>query len=251
MMKRYTSQQITEAIKFWTKILENKSPLLDSMVDEFGYGIVFNNVPIHITLKLLNTLFQHINSNMFSNSLVKWPFIVNDKICQQSNAICGYVHALISNIEKRRYEVVTKKTIDDGNELLPPYYAFSSNFISGNQCSLILVASILAHEMIHQYNYENEDEGSIRWNTVAYNKPYDAHGKNFEKYMDIANSTYGLNVVKHGYGDISQLNSDAIDALHSFAKDDYSNESSNNLNNIYGHRIISHTQDYSSIIEFM
>ena len=38
-IKRYTKKQIQEAISFWTNILENTSPLIDELVDEY-YDIV-------------------------------------------------------------------------------------------------------------------------------------------------------------------------------------------------------------------
>lgn len=45
--KRYTKKQIVEAIAFWKKILENKSSLLDSLVDEFGYEFLAEGTSVN------------------------------------------------------------------------------------------------------------------------------------------------------------------------------------------------------------
>ena len=248
--KRYTKKQIVEAIAFWKKILENKSPLLDSLVDEFGYGIVFNDVPVHATLKMFKTLFKHINAHMFNNKLAKWPFIKNDAECEAKDAICGYVHSLLSNLEKQQYDVVLRDTMVDGELYLAPHYAFHSFVVDGHECTLAFAASLLAHEMIHQYNFECEDEGKNQWLAIAYGKDYDEHGTNFERWMDIANSKYGLCVQKHGHGSLRDISSAATSAMKDFAGNDYKMESEK-LEKHNGHTILKHTPDFSAIMQIV
>jgi len=224
--------------------------LLDDLVDEYGYGIVFHNMPVNATLRSFEKLFASINKNIFSNMLVKWPFIIDDEACNAVNAICGYVPDMISNVEEQRYYVVLNDTVVDDMLFVPPHYAFSSKLVKGNECSLILAASLLAHEMMHQYNFEIEDECSVKWFDDAYGRSYDKHGKNFEKWMKIANDKYGLNVKKSGCGTISDLSIEAYNALKKFAGKDYVNEL--NEDEIkHGHGILKHTKDFSAFTIFM
>lgn len=253
MFKKYTKQQIQEAISFWKVILENKSPLLDDLVDEYGYGIVFHDVPVNATLRLFDNLFTCINKHVFSNNLRKWPFVIDDAACNIANALCGYVPDLVSNVKEQRYEVVLKDTIVDDILFVTPHYAFSSKLINGNECSLILAASLLAHEMIHQFNFEHEDEGSIKWCAVACGESYNDHGKNFEKWMDVANSKFGLDVKKVGKGKMSGLSTQAHDALKKFAGQDYGIDlkEDDKEDSSHGHKILKHTKDFSAFTMFM
>ena len=250
MAKKYTKKQIVEAINFWTKILENKSPLLDDLVDDFGYGIVFNDVPVNATLKLFETVFKHVNRHLFNDKLVKWPFVKNDIECKKADALCGYVVDLLSNPKTQKFDVVTHDIIIDGIPFVPPHYAFSSELIDGHECSLILATSLLAHEMIHQFNYECENEGNIQWLDMAQGKEYNKHGENFEKCMDIANSKHGLYVTKCGYGNIQSLSRNAVHNVQQFAGTDYANES-NVESQAYGHKILRHTPSFSALEIFM
>lgn len=168
--------------------------MLDELVDEYGYGIVFHNIPVNATLRLFDKLFTIINKHVFSSQLVKWPFAVDDISCNAANALCGYVPDLVANNKKQRYEVVLEDIVIDGILFVPPHYVFSSKLVNGNECSLMLAASLLAHEMIHQLNFEHEDEGAVMWHAIVHGKQYDYHGSNFEKWMDIANSRYGLDI---------------------------------------------------------
>lgn len=71
-------------------------------------------MPVNMTMKLFDTLFDCINENVFSKKLVKWHFYVDDAACNAANALCGYVSDLVSNAEKQRYEVVLERTEIDG-----------------------------------------------------------------------------------------------------------------------------------------
>ena len=248
--KKYAKEQIAEAIQFWKKILENKSPLLDSLIDDFGYGVVFNGIPTPMTLKTYEKLFDKANNYLFSRKLVKWPFVVDDQECNASNALCGYVNSLISNIEKQRYDVVTEDCIVCGELYKAPHYAFKSIIADGHSYALMMAMSLLVHEMIHQFNYECEDEGAVQWPDIAYGRTYDPHGKNFMKMMDNINARHGLSISKFGFGSLDQLQVDAIDKVKSFARHDYKNESSNG-ETIYGHTILKHNEDYSAFTQFV
>ena len=59
--KLYTKKQIQEAIAFWTKILENTSPLIDALVEEFGYDVVFGEKKIIPTFKFISKIYDMIN----------------------------------------------------------------------------------------------------------------------------------------------------------------------------------------------
>lgn len=248
--KRYTKKRIAEAIAFWQRILENKSKLLDALVDEFGYGSVFNNAPAWFTIKKFESAFDVINKYVFGSKLRKWPFAVDDKSCAGSNALCGYVCSLVSNVEKQKYDVVLENTVIDSDEYKAPCYVFSSSLISADsQCSLPLAVSLLAHEMIHQWNYEIGSEGHMHWLDSAYGREHDPHRQLFEKWMDEINAKHGLHITKRGFGTIADISVDANRALAKFAGNDYKNESTSG--ETYGHKIIKHTDDWSAFTMFM
>lgn len=107
--------------------------------------------------------------------------------------------------------------------------------------------------MIHQFNFECEDEGHVKWLDAAYGKLHDEHGENFKKWMKSINKDHGLNVTKSGYGSIADLSIEAHDALSRFAGQNYANA----LNEIeaqekmHGHKILKHTEDFSAFTVFM
>lgn len=248
--KRYTKKRITEAIVFWQRILENKSKLLDALVDEFGYGSVFNNAPAWFTVKKFELVFNIVNKHIFGSKLRKWPFAINDESCIDSNALCGYVCSLVSNAEKQKYDVVLENTVIDSDEYKAPCYMFSSRLMgTDSQCSLPLAVSLLAHEMIHQWNYEIGDEGYVHWLDSAYGREHDPHGQLFEKWMNKINVKHGLHITKCGFGTIADISVNVNSALTKFAGNDYTNESAGDK--IHGHKVIKHTDDWSAATLFM
>lgn len=156
---------------------------------------------------------------------------------------------MLSNVDKQQYDVVLKDTIVD-DLFTAPHYAFSSLLIDGHQCSLALIASLLAHEMIHQFNFECEDEGKIEWLDIACGRTYDMHGKNFERWMNIANSKFGLFVQKSAYGTIRGLSHDTVEVIKKFADGDYDINESDKKEHMNGHKILKHTIDFSAIVQF-
>lgn len=248
--KRYTKKQIAEAIAFWQRILENKSKLLDALVDEFGYGSVFNNVPAWFTIKKFELTFSIVNKHVFGSKLKKWPFAINDESCIDSNALYGYVCSLVSNAEKQKYDVVLENMIIDNDEYKAPCYMFSSRLMGADsQCSLPLAVSLLAHEMIHQWNYEIGDEGRAHWLDSAHGREHDPHDRLFEKWMNEINAKHGLHIAKRGFRTIADISVDASNVLTRFAGNDYKNESTESK--IYGHKVIKHTDDWSAFTTFM
>ena len=59
--KLYTKKQIQEAISFWTQILESKSPLIDALVEDFGYDVVFGRKKMLPSLKSIETIYDIVN----------------------------------------------------------------------------------------------------------------------------------------------------------------------------------------------
>ena len=89
--KLYTKQQIKEAIAFWTKILENTSPLIDSLIEDFGYDVVFGDRKIIPSLKIIEEIYDLVNLHMFSNALSKCPIEIDKyDYCKKDDALMGY-----------------------------------------------------------------------------------------------------------------------------------------------------------------
>ena len=89
--KLYTKKEIQEAISFWTKILENKSPLIDALVEDFGYDVVFGRKKIIPTLNIIKTIYSIVNTYLFDNALVQCPIRIDDTgQCAAVNAAMVY-----------------------------------------------------------------------------------------------------------------------------------------------------------------
>lgn len=225
--KLYTKKQIQEAIAFWTKILENTSPLIDALVEDFGYDVVFGDKKIIPTLKMIEDIYDIINVHLFGNSLAKCP-IENDKDgkCKIDNAAMKYCNVLYTDSKKHptKYILLTQIGQDaEGNIFYPPRI-FVSDYILSSKITMIALASMVAHEMIHQY--VNGNGVQRQYENDYMNKSYDPHKEEFAKWMNIANSKHGLNITERG----SQLSYDDNCKAHlkSFASSDYDvNESSN------------------------
>lgn len=227
--KLYTKQQIQEAISFWTKILENTSPLIDALVEDFGYDVVFSDKKIIPTLKIIEDIYGIINVHLFNNALTKCP-IENDKDgkCKIDNAAMKYYDVLYTDSKDHptKYILLTQVGQDSEGNIFYPPRIFISDYILSSKTSIIALASMIAHEMIHQYVDEHGNGVQRQYENDYMNKSYDPHKEEFEQWMNIANNKYGLNVTKHG----AQLSyaDDCITNLKSFAGSDYNiNESSN------------------------
>ena len=121
--KLYTKQQIKEAIAFWTKILENSSPLIDSLIEDFGYDVVFGDRKIIPSLNIIEEIYDLVNLHMFSNALSKCPIEIDKyDYCKKDDALMGYncfMYEDPNNLDT--YTLLTQYGKDsDGNIYCPP-----------------------------------------------------------------------------------------------------------------------------------
>lgn len=219
-IKKYSRDQIENAIKFWSMILENKSLILDDLIEVFGYHYVFTGVPVIPTIWQLDEIYKIINRHMFNNELHKIPFIEDDELARKNNALLGYVFSSYSNDEKKIDVLIEQPSIDDdGNKYFPPSICLSKKLMSSMNL-VISLASLVAHEMIHQLSIENGNELKDIYELKNNGKEYDRHGDFFKKWMDIGNSKYGLNIQIAGMS-IDKSNISSMVALNAFAGNDY------------------------------
>ena len=220
--KLYSKKQVQEAIEFWTKILENESLLVDALVEDFGYDVVFGRKKILPTLKNIETIYDIVNTYMFSNALAKCPIEIDKyHYCKDNDAAMGYNCFMYQDSEDADTYVLLKQLGKDaeGNVYHPPaIYVNDETF--DEPISIIGLASIVAHEMIHQYINEIGNGCKMTYDNDKNNIPYDVHDNDeFNKWKEIANSKLGLHVTTEGSK--STYDSAAIDALKKFAESSY------------------------------
>lgn len=96
--KLYTEAQIRSAIRFWTKILERKNPLLDAMTEEFGYMSVFEDKTIQMSLDLFTALQKLLNRYVFNDELNLIPIEVDKSgNCRKLGSVMMYNYAFYDN----------------------------------------------------------------------------------------------------------------------------------------------------------
>lgn len=226
--KTYTRKQIKEAISFWTRVLENTSPVIDDLVGMFGYEAIFGGKKMRISVEIVNDIYDILNKNVFSNKLKKCPVAIDRNMQHiDKNVIMAYYYiAYTDSCEKpTKYFLLTQKGQDGaGNVFNPPTIYINPAVI---YMPVISIASIVAHEMIHQDIVENGDGLVEQFNNDYRGIDYDIHGSEFQKRANEINVEFGLHVIVRG----SELTyyDDSIKALKSFAKDSYwLNEGDNN-----------------------
>lgn len=226
--KLYTKTQIQEAIAFWTKILENTSPLIDALTEEFGYDVVFGRQCVIPSLKIIEKIYHLVNMYAFDSKLVPCP-IENDIFgkCALDNAIMEYYDVLYTDSKENptKYILLTQMGQDESGKVYYPPRIFVANKTLNEKMQLMSLVSVVAHEMIHQYVIEIGD-GIQKQFEADYitHIPYDEHKNEFAIWMDRINSKHGLNICK--VGSKITYDKDSIDALKKFAGNDYAmNES--------------------------
>ena len=245
-IKRYTKKQIHEAISFWTKILENTSPLIDALVDEYGYDVVFGHKKVVPTLKMLEKIYSIVNIHLFDNKLNPCQ-IENDKLgkCKSDSAAMEFSDVIYTDSASNptKYVLLTQIGQDsNGNVFYPPLIYVADETLTSTM-SIITLTSMLTHEMIHQYVDENGNGLQKQYDADYKGIPYDPHKGEFTKWMDIANSKHGLNVVE--IGSRTTYDSSSADRLKAFAGKDYDvNESDDFSKMQYGVRRIHHENGY-------
>ena len=234
--KKYSRSQIENAIKFWNMVLENKSPLIDDLVSVFDYYYVFMGMPLVPTQNNLSAIYDVVNKNLFDNKLHKRSFAVNDELCVKQNSLLGYVYEYYSDDDRKTDVLISEKCIDSENSVhYPPMICLSHKFMHSAHL-VVSLASLIAHEMIHQWCVENGNALKEIYDCREKDKEYDKHGPDFIKFMNLANSKHGLNIEIHGTS-IDQSNIDAIRSLKSFAGDDYMAENELNKGLVDGKQI--------------
>lgn len=220
--KLYSKQQIEEAISFWTKILENTSPLIDALVEDFGYDVVFGEAKIIPTLKMIEDIYDIINVHLFQNKLVKCS-IEKDMFgyCKKEDAAMGYNSFMYEDPSNPdTYTLLTQTGQDSAGNIYQPPAIYVADETLDTRMSIIAIASIIAHEMMHQYNVEIGDECKKEYDKDKHNIPYDSHKNDeFIKWQSIANGKLGLHVTE--YGSKCTYDIDSVDALRKFAGSDY------------------------------
>ena len=197
MDKKYSKKQILEAINYWQSVLkmidESKSPLLDSFAKKFGEDIVFGdskNKNILPSLEMIEDIFDIANDIIFNSKLMHRDFKVVGIV--EKLKFASYVFA---KAKKQGKPIFVDKIFhaSNGKVFYPPYFEISSLMLQFKM-PFNYLASIVVHEMIHQYTIEIGNELQQQEDDILNNKVHDPHKGDFEKMMNSINDKYGLSI---------------------------------------------------------
>ena len=243
---KYTRQQITEAIQFWTRVLENKSPFIDDLVTEFSYDVVFNNKKIGIYLWVIKSIQRVANNTIFSGKLTNTD-IIEDRKSEHTSSTAPITFGYITytDPETQKTVLLSEPGVDsDRNHYNPPMIYVNSSFL-GKEMTLIELASIVVHEMIHQFIVENATGDKL--DNIANDADVNGgHDEEFTEMMNDINSKHGLNVAVQGSASYEK---DSLIALSKFAGNDYEvNEGDGSKNELF--RIVRSKDGYYTRVDF-
>lgn len=166
------------------------------MTEEFGYAAVFEDRTVRLDLDLLATLRRLLNRHVFKNRLDLISIEIDKSgNCCKSGSVMMYNYAVYDDPdEPGQYFLLTRVGVDgNGNKFYPPSISVNPVFFNMD-LSLMTVAGILAHEMIHQETVENGNVLAEKFKCDMSGKTYDEHGAKFSRRMDEINREFGLNV---------------------------------------------------------
>ena len=214
MQKKYTKQQIAEAIKHWESVLKRMDEsiynnVIDALVDEFGKDVVLSKeFSYTLTQQDLKKIFSILNKYLFDNEIkflpvVLWPM---NKLIDKLN-----YHAKMSGDENEEiknikcigvHSAICVPIVDDNNKLVD--IRFRDDYLIINEskiqnCIFIFAIASICHEMIHVYDYQYSNEThdiSLEWEKHHKKIPDFHNTKIFKDKMKEANDN-GINVVPH------------------------------------------------------
>lgn len=136
---------------------ESKSTLLDAFAQKFGEDVVFSsngNEKILPSLKMIEDIYGIANEVLFDSKLIHREFKVTG--ITEKLKFASYVFA---NAKKNGKPTFVDHIFyaSNGKIFYPPYFEVSS-LLFHFKMPFNYLASIVVHEMIHQYNIEIGDE---------------------------------------------------------------------------------------------
>ena len=214
--KKYTKEQITKAIKYWSRVLERideveatkkSNAVVDGLIAEFGYDLVTNTRSTYrLNDEDLEKIFLILNRHLFENKLKK-PFLrylPEQNVVNRINDNIIASEVFENDVEKAKcYGVFLSAALDDVNssgKTIGVHFADDQIIINSTyltKCVFIFAVASICHEMIHYYRrtlpgfddqYFKESVGEL--------EPEEPHDNEvFEQKMDEAKK-YGINVIK-------------------------------------------------------
>lgn len=232
MRTYHTRKQIIEAIKYWQKRLdESKSSLLDAFSKEFGEDVVFGNAGyerINASLDMIKRIYRISNDIIFNSALTLRDIKLMHGNCQ---SFASYVYAKARSHGKLVY-VNQMYVAKDGNTYYPPYIEIRS-YVLSVKMPFMFLASIVIHEMIHQYTVEHGNELMHEDDDANIGKEHNPHGEEFMKIANDINEEHGTSIEeKCNICAIKQEFDDAIAAARKMQ------ESENGKNIVYSNEYL-------------
>lgn len=147
---KYTKQQITEAIEFWTKVLENTSPFLDELIVHYDYNLVFRSKKLSVRLDDIKRIQQVAIDTIFGEKLKRIAIIEDEESKYTSDFVpVVYSYSTYTDPETQKTVLLTVPAVDsEGNHYSPPAIYVNLAFLRESM-PLIELASIIVHEMVH------------------------------------------------------------------------------------------------------
>ena len=174
---------------------ESKSPLLDAFAKKFGEDVVFGNGNYKMILpsmKMVEDIYNIANRVLFDSMLVLRDFKVAGMT--EKLKFASYVFAKAKKDGKPTY-VDYVFHASNGKVFYPPHFEISPLLLNFKM-PFNYLASIVVHEMIHQYLVEIGNELQHQEDDKMNSKTHDPHKGEFETMMDSINDEYGLSIEK-------------------------------------------------------
>ena len=207
--KKYTKQQIKNAIDHWTRKLnvlnESKAKVIDDLISKFKEDVVLSKEEnFSPNTQDLRDIYDILNTNLFNGELKNIPITYcnsrsfadrfntynivsnnNEQYAEKINSIG--VHLAVTKEQKNDQGAVEK--IDFSNNVI----ILNSDYIKKN--IFILIVACLCHEMIHYCDsFSDEMHNKFLKQELDPNYSFDAHKNSiFQTKMSEANEN-GINV---------------------------------------------------------
>lgn len=205
------------------KILENKSPFIDALVEDYGYSTVFSNGFVTLNVDLVKNLHKIINKIVFHNALTEYAIkhdVHNEHCGEHENTVmCYFAEYYEDTFENpTKYILLTTEGIDHTGVLHYKPVIYISPDVYGKSKPFMSIVNIVAHEMIHQQLAENGVDEQKLYDSKTHHTEYEQHYAEFLAIADDINTRHGLHIVAHG---LSTYDLDVHNSLKSFAGNDY------------------------------
>ena len=191
MKYKYTEKQIVESIKHWQKQLQlmNENEVLNQLEGKFNNIIYSNQYNYKLNIDDLNFIQSILVKKLFDKVLERLPISIVSASYMKSQSKMQFKGRI-----QHSYRIIESNKI-----IIIPEQIQVVTF--DGKDNLMKIVSVIAHELIHQYDYLYGNasiimpiEKQMEIAGIKVKDPYDVHGNFFNYHMNRINDEFDLNV---------------------------------------------------------